>query len=58
MKITEDVIDYNVSRLISEILETVYDFLEDSDDRIRCMMLGEIHGVAELGKALKEVLEA
>ena len=59
MKIDESCINYNALRLIEEIVTNAYDVSggEVSDDHWRLMVLGEISGIIDLARALKEVLE-
>ena len=58
MKITEDCIDYNAKRLIDEATNTIWDCLEDKgeSDHVRIAMLGEIRGILEMARVMKEVL--
>ena len=59
MKIDEGCINHNALRLIEEIVTNAYDVSggEVSDDHWRSMVLGEISGIIDLARALKEVLE-
>lgn len=59
MKIDEGCINHNALRLIEEIVTHAYDVSggEVSDDHWRLMVLGEISGIIDLARALKEVLE-
>ena len=54
MRITDESINHNAVRLIEELTECMY----EADEKERQTMLGEIRGVIELAKALKEVLNA
>ena len=60
MKISADNIDYNTVRLIDAIIVDPYMDAErtDNDDNRRILMLGEIRGVLDMAKAMKEVLKA
>ena len=60
MRISADNIDYNAVRLIDEIIVDPYmdATRTDNDDNRRIMMLGEIRGVLDMAKAMKEVLKA
>ena len=53
MKITEDCINHNALRLIEEIVQNIY---ETSDGDWQKMSLGEIAGIIDLARTLKEVL--
>ena len=59
MKIDESCINHNALRLIEEIVTNAYDVSggEVSDDHWQLMVLGEISGIIDLARALKEVLE-
>lgn len=59
MKVDESCINHNALRLIEEIVTNAYDVSggEVSDDHWRLMVLGEISGIIDLARALKEVLE-
>lgn len=60
MKIDEACINHNVVRLVDEMTSALYEFSDatDIDDHARIATLGEIRGVCDLAKALKEVLKA
>lgn len=59
MKINESCIDYNAVRIIEGLVESRYELI-DKDGRIErgfiLMTLGEISGVLDMAKAMKEVL--
>lgn len=55
MKITEECINHNALRLIEEIADHIY---ETSDGDWQKMSLGEIAGIIDLARVLKEVLRA
>ena len=61
MKIDESCIDYNAVRIIKSLVENRYEMI-DKDGRMErgfmLMTLGEIGGVLEMAKAMKEVLKA
>ena len=59
MKINEDCINHNVTRLTAEILTPLYENLNDNsqDNLYRIENLGEIKGMLMLADALKEVLK-
>ena len=54
MKIDENCIDHNVSNLVRQLIEGLYDY-ENNADWYK-MMLAEINGVILLAEMLKEVL--
>lgn len=61
MKIDEGCIDHNVTRLVTELTENIYDGMPD--DKVYTlvfayMTLAEIRGVVEMAEVLKEVLKA
>ena len=58
MKITEDCINHNVVRIVSELTDSIYDCSDANADmdHIRIATLGEIKGVCEFAKVMKEVL--
>jgi len=58
MKIDEACINHNVTRLTAEILNPLYETLNDNsqDNLYRIENLGEIKGMLMLADALKEVL--
>ncbi len=56
MKIDENCIDHNVSNLVKQLTENIYEY-ENNTDWYK-MTLGEISGVILLAEALKEVLKA
>ena len=58
MKINEESINHNVTRLIDEYTKCVWEVVSDNEDNNRLMMLGYIRGVLEMGEAMKEVLKA
>ena len=60
MKINRENIDYNVRRMVSDIVETLYDYSDDSKDfdNLRIATLGEIKGICEFAKCMEEVLKA
>jgi hypothetical protein len=55
MKIDENCIDHNVSNLVRQLIENLYDY-ENNADWYK-MMLAEINGVILLAEMLKEVLK-
>lgn len=59
MKIKEEDINYNVARLVGELVEDLYEFTNDDErsDHARIAMLGEIHGICQMADAMKEVLK-
>lgn len=56
MKIDENCIDHNVSNLVRQLIENLYEY-ENNADWYK-MMLAEINGVVLLAEMLKEVLKA
>ena len=60
MKIDEACINHNVVRIIDDIVSNVWDMSgeDGSDDHWRLIALGEICGIIDLAKSLKEVLKA
>lgn len=58
MKIDEDCVNYNCTRLIEEYTQCIWEMEDDNQDHIRLMTLGFIRGVLEMGEAMKEVLKA
>lgn len=68
MKITEGSIDYNAVRLISELISSGYEMItvtggegdySVSEERgYMLMTLGEIQGICEMAKTMKEVLKS
>ena len=60
MRITQENIAYNVQRMVSELVSTIYDCSDASDDmdHIRIATLGEIKGICEFAKCMEEVLKA
>ena len=60
MRITEECINHNVDRLVSELAGTIYDCsdADESMDHIRVATLGEIKGICEFAKVMKEVLQS
>lgn len=61
MKIDEGCINHNVIRLVDELVESRYEFIDPANPaRERAYLLltlGEIGGVLELARALKGVLK-
>lgn len=59
MKISKENIDYNVRWMVSELVDSLYDFSDDSKDfdHIRIATLTEIRGICEFAKCMEEVLE-
>lgn len=51
---TADKINDIAIKLISDTIACSYDVLEDTDDRIRVMVLGEVNGIINLVEALKK----
>ena len=60
MKIAEENINHNAVRLISELTDSIYDCSDASGDmdHIRIATLGEIKGICEFAKVMKEVLQS
>jgi len=60
MKIDEACINHNAVRIIDDIVSNVWEMSreDESEDHWRLMALGEICGIIDLAKSLKEVLEA
>lgn len=60
MKITEDNIDYNVSRLIDKALGSPWEYAEQAEDSDHCrlLMLGYIRGMLDFAECMKEVLKS
>ena len=56
MKIDEECINHNITRLIDDLL--LWDMCGHDDDTIRLMACGYIAGLNDLGKELKKVLKA
>lgn len=56
MKIDEACINHNVDRLIAEITDSLYEWVDDEKTSIAT--LGEIRGIHQLAEALKEVLKS
>lgn len=61
MKITEDAINHNAVRIIDDLTSSCYDMISENkpnEERDYLLMtLGEIQGVCDLARALKEVLK-
>lgn len=65
MKISEDDINHNAMRLIGMLTETRYEFCQIKDTETSkeensnylMMTLGEIAGIVEMAKAMKEILK-
>lgn len=60
MRINQENINYNVRRMVLELVDSLYDFTDDSKDfdHMRVATLGEIKGICEFAKCMEEVLEA
>ena len=70
MKIDEQSINHNAVKLIEELTNVNYDLIADGTDKDKhevavdverayiLMTLGEIRGVIDMAKAMKEVLKA
>lgn len=62
MKIDENDINHNAVKQISELVESRYEILADSNERVNydylIMTVGEIAGICELAEVLKEVLRS
>ena len=60
MRVNQENINYNVRRMVSELVDSLYDFIDDSKDvdNIRIATLGEIRGICEFAKCMEEVLKA
>ena len=60
MRINQENINYNVQRMVSDIVETLYDYSDDTGDfdNLRIATLGEIKGICEFAKCMEEVLKA
>lgn len=61
MKIDEGSINHNALRLISELIDTRYELIMNEDKAreergYMLMTLGEIGGIIEMAKAMKEVM--
>ena len=56
MKIDEVCINHNVDKLIGEMTDELYEWVDN--DRLMAVSLGEIRGIHQLAEALKEVLKA
>lgn len=56
MKVDSACIDHNVDKLIGEMTDELYEWVDN--DRIVTTTLGEIRGIHQLAEALKEVLRA
>ena len=65
MKINEDDINHNAMQLIGALTETRYEFCnitdteksEKENSNYLMMTLGEIAGIVEMAKAMKEILK-
>lgn len=58
-RIDADNINYNAVRLIDELTENIYSFIDDESGKLlMAMTLGEISGVIAMAKAMKETLKA
>lgn len=60
MKIDEGCINHNAVQMVLELVGTIYDCSDSNDDmdHIRIATLGEIKGICEMAKVMKEVLKA
>lgn len=59
MRINRENINYNVRRMVGDLVETLYDYTDESldFDNLRIATLGEIKGICEFAKCMEEVLE-
>ena len=61
MKITEDSINYNAVQIIDDLTSSCYDMIAENKQNeerdFLLMTMGEIQGVCDLARALKEVLK-
>ena len=62
MKIDEGGINHNVLRLISELVKSRYEFIDEASESTKvafmAMTLGEIGAICDFAEALKEVLRS
>lgn len=60
MKINEESINHNVTRLIEEYTQCIWEINDEKndEDHTRLMTLGFIRGVLEMGEVMKEVLKS
>ena len=60
MRINEENIDHNVSRMIDDYVAFPFEYSEQNDDadHMRLVTLGYIRGVLDFAKTMKEVLKA
>lgn len=58
MKIDEACINHNALRLINEIVESPYEYVEQDKnaDHCRLMTIGAVRGVLDMAEAMKGVL--
>lgn len=61
MKIDEATINHNASRIIRTLVKTSYEVIEQEGDKIEreyvLMTIGEIAGVIDMAKMMREVLK-
>lgn len=60
MRINRENINYNVRRMVADLVETLYEYTDESldFDNLRIATLGEIKGICEFAKCMEEVLKA
>ena len=62
MRINGENINYNAVRLIKDLIESRYEFIEDDKQNTErgylLLTIGEIAGIIEMADAMKEVLKA
>lgn len=60
MRINQENINYNVRRMVEDLVEQLYDYSDDTgdSDNLRIATLGEIKGICEFAKCMEEVLKA
>ena len=60
MKITEDFLNYYALEVISEIMETCYDIINEDNERAErgylLMTLGEINGIIDVVSEMKKAI--
>lgn len=60
MRINEECINHNASRLIDDVTANPYEWSEQGDDadHQRILTIGYVRGVLDMAKAMKEVLKS
>ena len=60
MRINEECINHNASRLIDDVTASPYEWVEQGDDadHQRILTIGYVRGVIDMAKAMKEVLKS